>query len=80
MRWKELRGKHKKYTEIFAGKNPYEILNLKEGASLQEIKEAYRKLVLVYHPDKSDNFLKNHNQEMFKIILRAYETLLKKTV
>ena len=33
--------------------NPYEVLGLKQGASQDEIKSAYRKLIKQYHPDQS---------------------------
>ncbi|MBQ8109174.1 MAG: DnaJ domain-containing protein [Clostridia bacterium] len=32
-------------------KNPYEILGIAEGASMEEIKRAYRKKAKAYHPD-----------------------------
>ena len=31
--------------------NPYEVLGIKEGASVEEIKAAYREQVKKYHPD-----------------------------
>ena len=54
-------------------KNYYQILGLKYSASELEIKEAYRKLVHKFHPDKNggDKFFENH----FKEIQEAYETL-----
>lgn len=33
-------------------KDPYEVLELRRGASLAEIKNQYRKLSALYHPDK----------------------------
>ncbi|MDQ0148349.1 DnaJ domain-containing protein [Eubacterium multiforme] len=58
--------------------NPYEILGVKEGASQEEIKSAYRKLVKKYHPDQyGDNPLKELAQEKLAEINQAYDTLTK---
>ena len=47
-------------------KNLYEILEVEQSASLSDIKKAYKRLVLVYHPDKnnmstSDKFIDVQN-------------------
>lgn len=58
--------------------NPYEVLGVKPGASQDEIKSAYRKLIKQYHPDKfSDNPLKNLAEDKMIEINKAYESLTK---
>lgn len=59
-------------------KNPYEVLGIREGASEEEIKSAYKKLVKKYHPDQyANNPLSDLAQEKIKEINEAYDTLTK---
>src|SRR3989338_2918450 len=51
-------------------KNYYEILVVKNGASQEEIKKAYRKLAHEHHPDK-----KGGDEKKFKEINEAYQVL-----
>tara|TARA_B100000315_G_C14503677_1_gene553530 strand:- start:516 stop:956 length:441 start_codon:yes stop_codon:yes gene_type:complete len=55
----------------------YEILELKPGASAEEIKRAYKDLVKVWHPDRfsHDPQLQQKAQEKLKEINEAYEQL-----
>ncbi len=53
-------------------KDPYQILGVKKTADASEIKKAYRKLALEFHPDKNKS---KEAEEKFKEINQAYEIL-----
>ena len=57
-------------------KNYYYFLSLPENASEEEIKKAYRKLSLKYHPDKNEN--DDFFAARFREAQEAYEILMDK--
>jgi DnaJ-class molecular chaperone len=58
-------------------KDYYYILGIKQNSSQEEIKKAYRKLSIKFHPDKNDG--DDFFTERFKEIQEAYETLIDNT-
>ncbi len=56
-------------------KDYYQILGVSKDASEGEIKKAYRKLALKYHPDKAPTSKKKEYEEKFKEISEAYRVL-----
>jgi len=56
-------------------KDYYTILGLKKDASLSEIKKAYRRLAVKFHPDKNLDDDDGFFERMFKDITESYEIL-----
>lgn len=54
--------------------NPYEILGISKNASEDEIKKAYKKLAMKYHPDRNKENPEQAEQK-FKEIKAAYEEI-----
>ena len=61
-------------TEMSEKKDYYETLELQKGASEADIKKAYRKLALKWHPDKNPD-KKEEAERHFKEIAEAYAVL-----
>lgn len=60
-------------------RNPYEVLGVREGCSVEEIKRAYKELVRKYHPDQyQNNPLSDLAEEKLKEINEAYDYLMRK--
>ena len=49
--------------------NPWDILGIEQSASLEDVKAAYKRLALKYHPDKGGS------ESDFTRIQTAYEVL-----
>ncbi|HMO16811.1 MAG TPA: J domain-containing protein [Oligoflexia bacterium] len=69
----------------FENKNHYELLRVERDASEEEIKQAFKEIALVYHPDSNffDEIVPEINSSesdisLFKAITSAYQTLSNK--
>ncbi|WP_174395954.1 molecular chaperone DnaJ [Flectobacillus major] len=58
---------------MMAKRDYYEVLGVSKGATEEEIKKAYRKLAIKYHPDKNPG--DKQAEENFKEAAEAYEVL-----
>uniref|UniRef100_A0A3Q3VYH5 DnaJ homolog subfamily C member 11 n=1 Tax=Mola mola TaxID=94237 RepID=A0A3Q3VYH5_MOLML len=54
----------------------YSLLNVRKEATLEELKASYRRLCMLYHPDKHrDPELKSQAEQLFNQVHQAYEVL-----
>ena len=64
-----------------AKRDYYKVLGLGEGASIEEIKKAYRELAREYHPDRQsgmEGWQKEAASNTFHLVSEAYEELSEK--
>ncbi|RLM96932.1 hypothetical protein BBO99_00007225 [Phytophthora kernoviae] len=70
----QARNKKKAFNYSVMGKDYYSTLNVAKGATDEELRKAYRKLALKWHPDKNPND-REGAQKKFQEIGEAYEVL-----
>jgi CheY-like chemotaxis protein/tetratricopeptide (TPR) repeat protein len=76
---RQLRSALAAMAERLRGKSYFEMLQVSESASAEEIDEAYERLATKAHPDRYNNASKALRQladEVFQLLTRAHDTLL----
>lgn len=72
----EMRALREKFGRI---NDPFAILEMEQTVSVAELKAAYRKVVLKYHPDKrTDQVSTEEANRKFREVKKAYEMIMKK--
>ena len=61
--------------KTMAKRDFYETLGLAKGVSEEDIKKAYRKLAMKFHPDRNQGDKAKEAEEKFKEVKEAYEML-----
>lgn len=62
-------------------RDPYKVLGLDSTATLDEVRKAYRRLAMKYHPDKvamMDEEIQKNAEKQFREINEAYEEIMKR--
>ena len=62
----------------YSDDGPYSVLGLTSSASDEEVKKAYRRLAMKYHPDRVESLgeeVRRKSEEQFRKINQAYETI-----
>jgi DnaJ-class molecular chaperone len=75
MKWKNIDTTYKDQLEQLKAKNPYERLGIVFGATMPEVKKAYRSKMSLYHPDKTDDFMSDHGEEITKLLNDAVQQI-----
>jgi curved DNA-binding protein CbpA len=77
MKWNNISMNYQNQVEKLRSQNPYERLGITYGATMDEVKKAYRRKIRLYHPDKTDNFMSEHGQELSKLLNQAVDQIKK---
>lgn len=69
--------------EEYRKKSYYELLGVSRDATVAQIKEAYREIAKMYHPDSNyygelvEYELNERDQKLFQLVTAAYDTLIR---
>lgn len=76
MEWKNIKSDYASRLDALAQLPPHELLGVPADATVDEIKNAYRDKVKLYHPDKTDEFMKRYGERVVGLLNEAKRILL----
>ncbi len=75
MKWKDIDNKYICRIDKLRNLSPYERLGLDSSATLEEAKRAYSRMIRLYHPDKTDDFMSEYGGEVVKLLNQAIDRI-----
>jgi DnaJ-class molecular chaperone len=75
MQWREANRPYKSLIDDLRNKAPHDLLETTSDSTSGEIRSAYLAKIKAYHPDRADPFMREHFEEVVKLLNRAYEEL-----
>jgi curved DNA-binding protein CbpA len=76
MKWREIKNGYIGALEKLKSLSAHELLDVSPECTIEEVKAAYRRKIRTYHPDRMDDFMKTHGEEVSKLLNAAYQQLL----
>jgi len=77
IKWQNMTGSFKGELKRLQEMPPFSLLGISEQATESEVKAAYRRKLMAYHPDRADPFMRAHGEEVVKLLNTAYEKIRK---
>jgi DnaJ-class molecular chaperone len=77
MKWTNIEFGHINRIDELSNLSAFELLEVSNSVTEEDLKIAYRKKIKIYHPDNADPFMKQHDEEVMKLINNAYRTIKK---
>lgn len=75
MKWKDIDTRYSNQIARLKAQNCYERLGIQYGATMAEVRMAYRRKMRLYHPDRTDKFMSGHGEEISKLLNQAVEQI-----
>ena len=79
MKWREIESRAQSEVERLKTLDANLVLGIEANATPEQIRNAFRSLVKTYHPDRAHPFMREHNEQVIRVIISAYEKMIGKS-